>query len=216
MPDNAWIFEQATRLATAVQHTFGQCCEAVVHDFSNLDSSLIFMAGNVTGRTTGAPITDMVLKELRRDGDGVRDTHGYRTTSRDGRVLKSSSIYLRDDLGRVIGCMCINVDITGFLNTLSLLEELTTIEKIQEDERSETFATSVVETVGSMVEEAIASRGKQAPDMSKQEKVQLVEHLERQGVFLIKGSVGEVASYLGVSKFTVYNYLQEVRNNAAA
>ena len=47
--------------------------------------------------------------------------------------------------------------------------------------------------------------------MTFSEKVQLVQSLEFQGAFLFRGAVDFVAKSLGVSKFTVYNYLKEVR-----
>jgi predicted transcriptional regulator YheO len=47
--------------------------------------------------------------------------------------------------------------------------------------------------------------------MSKQEKIQFVELLESHGAFLLKGAVEYVAKSLGVTKYTIYNYLKEVR-----
>ncbi|MGA8941105.1 MAG: helix-turn-helix domain-containing protein, partial [Thermoactinomyces sp.] len=47
--------------------------------------------------------------------------------------------------------------------------------------------------------------------MSVDEKVECVRLLEEKGAFLIKGATEYVAHALGVSKFTVYNYLQKVR-----
>ena len=47
--------------------------------------------------------------------------------------------------------------------------------------------------------------------MSMEEKIQLVRILEDQGVFQIKGVINQVALLLGVSNFTVYNYLKKIR-----
>jgi predicted transcriptional regulator YheO len=49
--------------------------------------------------------------------------------------------------------------------------------------------------------------------MTKEEKVGLVASLNYEGAFLIKGSVGFVAKAMGVSIYTVYNYLKEIRSS---
>lgn len=206
------IFDQAKAVAQAIHNTFGKNCEVVIHDLSDYNNSLIYMAGNVTNRDLGAPITDMVVKELKNEGDNAKDSYNYRTTSQDGRVLKSSSVYLRDMTGHIIGCLCINFDITAFLDAHSLLTEFSHFTE-DEEEKKETFASSVSDTVNAMVEEALNHFGKMPPTMNKQEKVHLVHILDRQGLFMIKGAVGQLAKILGVSKFTIYNYLQEVRTD---
>ena len=47
--------------------------------------------------------------------------------------------------------------------------------------------------------------------MTKEEKVKVVEMLDDRGIFLVKGAVDVVALALAVSKYTVYNYLEEAR-----
>jgi predicted transcriptional regulator YheO len=49
--------------------------------------------------------------------------------------------------------------------------------------------------------------------MNVDEKTQLTGQLEENGTFLLKGAVEQVAQMMGVTKFTVYNYLKKVRNN---
>lgn len=44
-------------------------------------------------------------------------------------------------------------------------------------------------------------------DLGRKEKQQLVRHLEERGAFALRHGVETVASALGVSRFTVYNYL---------
>ncbi|WP_336989646.1 helix-turn-helix domain-containing protein [Bacillus infantis] len=50
--------------------------------------------------------------------------------------------------------------------------------------------------------------------MQLEEKVECVRQLEEKGAFLIKGATDYVANVLGVSKFTVYNYLQKIRTES--
>ncbi len=50
------------------------------------------------------------------------DALNYRGKTRMGRSLRSSSIYLRDDRGKLIGAMCINMDITGLIEAQQLID----------------------------------------------------------------------------------------------
>jgi predicted transcriptional regulator YheO len=47
--------------------------------------------------------------------------------------------------------------------------------------------------------------------MSTDEKIELVKEMEISGVFQIKGAVDQLALFMGVSKYTVYNYLKKIR-----
>ncbi len=48
--------------------------------------------------------------------------------------------------------------------------------------------------------------------MAKEDKIELVRIFEERGVFLVKGAVEYVAEVLNVSRYTVYNYLDEIRH----
>ena len=47
--------------------------------------------------------------------------------------------------------------------------------------------------------------------MSRDDKIAVVSYLESRGAFLIRYSVDRVASLLQISKFTVYNYLDQIK-----
>ncbi len=47
--------------------------------------------------------------------------------------------------------------------------------------------------------------------MSTDEKIRLVKILETKGAFQVRGVINQVALRLGVSNFTIYNYLKKIR-----
>ena len=47
--------------------------------------------------------------------------------------------------------------------------------------------------------------------MRRHEKIELIRFMDEKGIFLMKGSVEKVAEQLGISKVTVYSYLDEVK-----
>ena len=214
MKEKDLIFQTLEQLADAIAKIFGRHCEVVVHDLTNptdLSHSLIYVAGDVTHRKPGAPITDMLVKTLHEEGNKVKDQYNYRTTTKDGRILKSSNIYIRNSHGKVIGALCINFEITEFLNSVSFLQSFVRTEDGDTSLKKETFASSVSETIGSLIEQAVVTMGKQPAAMSTIERMKFIKLLEHSGTFHIKGAVEYVARLMGVTKFTVYRYLQDIR-----
>lgn len=205
-------FDNFIRLAAVLVKTFGRNCEVAIHDFSQLPHSLVHIEGNVTQRTPGAPITDLVVRALRRDGDQIEDFYNYKTVTKGGRSLKSSTMFIRNGKGQVVGTFCVNFDITGLLNTASSIENFVQPTDLKENSHRETFASSLNETIESLMDETVKAMGRMPVAMSREEKIELVENLEFKGAFLLRGAVEFVAKAMGVSKYTVYNYLKEVRS----
>jgi predicted transcriptional regulator YheO len=78
---------------------------------------------------------------------------------------------------------------------------------VEEGGPTETLATSVNDVLEHLVEQAVADVGKAPAHMTREEKIQVVKTLEKQGAFLIRGAAEYIAKTLGVSRYTVYNYL---------
>ena len=205
MKEKDLIFQTLKQLADAIVSIFGRHCEVVFHDLTHLadlSHSLIHVAGDVTHRKPGAPITNVVVKSLHEEGNEVKDQYNYRTTTRDGRILKSSNIYIRNSRGKVI----------EFLNTMSLMQSFVRTEDSDISLKRETFASSANETIDSLIDQAVAEMGKQPSAMSTLERTKFIELLEHSGTFHIKGAVEYVARLMGVTKFTVYRYRQDIRS----
>ncbi|KKK39760.1 hypothetical protein WQ57_00210 [Mesobacillus campisalis] len=206
---NAQIFSLAKRTADMLVKMFGSRCEVAVHDFTDLKHSLVYLAGNVTGRKVGAPITDLVLTELRKGPADIQDIPNYKTSARNGTVMKSSTVFLRDSEEKVIGALCINYDVTQMLLFTNDMEEFLGVDPSQA--KAENFHTTVQEVIHDMVDQVVSGFKKAPAHLLLEEKVECVRLLEEKGAFLIKGSTEYLASVLGVSKFTIYNYLQKIR-----
>lgn len=194
-------------LADGLAETLNPFCEVVLHDLSDPGQSLIYIAGNLTNRELGGTATDLVLKELKKHGDDIEDIIGYEGTSVDGKVYKSSTIFIREK-GKVIGCYCINIDITYFKLAINMLGKFCAF---NDESPKERFSTNIKDTFESITGEVIAAVGKPLTIMSKEDKMQIVGELEERGLFMVKGSADSVANKLNVSKFTIYNYLEEHR-----
>ncbi|MBD1221074.1 helix-turn-helix transcriptional regulator [Virgibacillus halodenitrificans] len=204
------IFDQAIRTADILVKMFGAKCEVAVHDFSNLESSLIHLAGTITGREIGSPITDLVLEQLR--SENVTDFANYKTTSNKGLVMKSSTVFLRDSEDTVIGALCINIDISLLIQIGGEIKDF--ISFADNEQSKESFHTDVHDVIETMTNQALQKYHKAPALLDTEEKIEVVRELESKGAYLIKGATEYSASVLGVSKFTIYNYLQKIRTES--
>ncbi|MBZ4688208.1 MAG: YheO domain protein [Clostridiales bacterium] len=198
-------------IAKSIADTFGNNCEVVVHDFKYPEKSLVYIAGNVTGRKLGAPITNLVLETLKKRGNDAPNLIGYKTSTKDGKILKSSTIFIRDDNGKIIGCMCLNLNITDLVTCKEILEKFIKINDTDENFSKEEFYVDVNEALETIIKNVLKDYHTPIQLMEKDDKLYVVKKLDEKGVFLVKGAVDQVASVLGVSRYTIYNYLEEVR-----
>ncbi|MBC7331370.1 MAG: PAS domain-containing protein [Synergistetes bacterium] len=187
----------------------GEDYELLLHDISRPESSVIKVSGNLTGRKEGAPLTDLVLRLLRR-GEPLRSLLNYRASAPDGRPLRSSTLFIRDSKGNVIGCLCVNQDVSFLFR---LREEVAKrLEGIQgEGEARESFFDSVTSLLSNAVSNVLARIGIPVSEMRKKHRMEVLKMLDQEGVFLVRGAVEYVASRLGISKYTLYSYLKEIK-----
>ncbi|MCR2803371.1 helix-turn-helix transcriptional regulator [Paenibacillus soyae] len=197
-------------LAKGIAAQFGEQCEVVIHDWSKpFESTIVAIEnGHVTGRKVGDPSTNLGLEIMRgsRDGD---NRHNYITQTADGRLLRSSSMYVKNSAGQIIGAVCINMDITDIMAAEKALHSLTGSGGAMV---RESFVSSVNELLDSLLIEAQEAIGKPPAQMNKEDKIRLIQLLDQKGAFLIKKSGERICSHLGISKFTLYNYLEESKS----
>jgi len=205
-------------LVKTIAHMFGQNCEVVLHDFSTLQHSIVAIEnGHVTGRKIGAPITDFALSTLRKGGYGKKKEDkivNYKTKTKDGKILKSSTVFIRDDQKKIVGCLCINYDLTEHLMFNKVMGEFcTTIDFDNEKskEEKETFVGDVYEVLKDIIRKTIDEVGKPVSIMQKGDKLMVVKIIDEKGGFLIKGAISQTADEICVSRYTIYNYLEELK-----
>ena len=97
-----------------VATVFGNNCEVVLHSFEDLGHTVTKIAnGHVTRRKVGSPMTDFGLEIISKADTLGKDVVGsYYTQLDDGRQLKSASMLVRDSRGKLIGMLCINMDLS--------------------------------------------------------------------------------------------------------
>ena len=204
-------------IAAGIVKLLGKDLEVSIHEFSKStpESSIIHVEGKVTNRRQGNPETMIIPKNLRTYPDSVLDLVGFKTITKDGRILKSNKIYIRNDRNDIIGCFCIKCDITEQLNYKNYLEQTTTVQDSfhNPDDSQEFSDPDVIAIVDTLIEKVISSMVITDGTISKEDKMRVVNALDLKKIFLVKGAVDRVAIVLGVSRYTIYNYLEQHRVN---
>ena len=202
-------FERATweQLAKGITGHFGESCEVVIHDFTqDMDHTIVYIEnGHVTGRKVGDGSSKIVLESLNKPPDELKDRINYRTQTEDGKILKSTTLYIRNEQGDVVGLFSINLDITSFMKADRTLKELIGIE--DDTEEVDCIHNGVMSTLNDLIGLSVKLVNKPVGEMTRDDKIKAIKFLQDSGAFLIKKSGDKVSKFFGVSKFTLYNYI---------
>ena len=201
------------QLAHGLAIQFGSSCEIAIHDLKtkDLEKSIVYIEnGHVSNRQTGDGPSGIVLETLQSDPSTIHDKLSYLTKTEDGRILKSSTFYIRDDDGSISYIFSLNYDITAFTAASTAIQSLiATKDKLPDltGDSPRQITHNVNELLDLLIEQAVAKVGKPVAMMNKDDKVAVVQYLDHAGALLITKSGDKVSSYLGISKFTLYSYM---------
>ena len=201
------------QLAHGLAIQFGSSCEIAFHDLKtkDLEKSIVYIEnGHVSNRQTGDGPSGIVLETLQSDPSTIHDKLSYLTKTEDGRILKSSTFYIRDDDGSISYIFSLNYDITAFTAASTAIQSLIATKDNLPDLTGDSprqITHNVNELLDLLIEQAVAKVGKPVAMMNKDDKVAVVQYLDHAGAFLITKSGDKVSSYLGISKFTLYSYM---------
>ncbi|GAA2659136.1 MULTISPECIES: transcriptional regulator [Actinosynnema] len=184
--------------------TFGRSCEVVLHDYRVPEHSVVAVAGEVTGRHVGGAMSEIGLSVLAR-GDDAEPIVGQLTRTPSGRLVKSSTLPLRDARGRVFGALCVNLDATALQQVGDLLSDLL-------GGTAQPMPTTFTDDVEQVLDAVIRAETPGDPAaLPRADRLPLIAALDRRGVFRLRGAAPKVAARLGVSRASLYADLAECR-----
>lgn len=211
-PDQyALLFKALGVVTETIAGTFGPDCEVVLHDLRYPRTSVIKVVnGHVTGRVVGQGIRDLVgiLRSPRFHNDQLIN---YPLPTEKVKAVKSSTALIRDEEGEVLAAICINWDLTPLRNARSFLDELSrTFDTDGAEVVADHQPPDVSQTLDQLIQNIIGEYGSPA-SLGKDDRLRIVQFLDGRGAFLIKGALDRVAEALGVSRYSIYKYLEELR-----
>ena len=210
-PADRMILESYKTMAEGLSDYLGSGYEIVLHSLENLDRSVIkILNGYHTGRREGAPITDLALEMLSR----IKETGGdppyisYFTKNKRDEPLKSTTIAIHGERGRVIGLMCMNF----YLNTplADVIRSLTPRQHQPPESIPEIFSDNIGDVIDAtvrQVKEQVCANEKIPANLKNRA---IVSELYEKGIFSLKDSVVRTAELLSISKNTVYLHLRNL------
>lgn len=204
------MLEALKRIARGVAMQFGSNCEVVIHEITEKSaySSIVAIEnGHVTGRKVGDGPSHIVLEQLgHADDDSAEDHLCYLTRTKDGKILKSSSVYIRDADGKICAIFCINFDVSAWQMFEGMVHELVTPD-VQERKEPERITLNVTDLLEDLIRQADELVGKPVALMNKDDKVKAIRYLNKSGAMMITKSGDKIAKHFGISKYTLYSYL---------
>lgn len=199
------------QLAIGLAAQFGSNCEVLVHDLSevNINHSIVHIEnGHVTNRQVGGGPSPIVLDTISHHPKNPIDQLAYLTQTENGRILKSSTLFIKDEEGNPIYIFSINFDITNLLAIDNSLSSLISCPSEQDKTTTPKRITcDVSNLLDELIQQSVDLIGIPAPLMSRDDKIKAINFLNDAGAFLITKSGDKVSKYFGISKYTLYSYV---------
>ena len=200
--DREEAFEFLDRTARGIAEMFGSSCETLVHDMGVPSHPILSIYnGHVSGRTVGSTqdVTG-VEQDLHLDSDVVN----LLAVTPSGQQTKSSTFTIKgEDYHLGFG---INYDFTPLAYANRVLLDLMHTEVDFHSAVYNARDTGISE----LFDAALLRVGKPAREMNKADRLRVIEYLKNMDAFSYRRAVPYVAAHLGVSRYTIYKYLDEV------
>lgn len=195
--------------------------EILLHDLDRPEHSVIAIVnGHLSGRRVGSPILAApeqdqgfkALMQASRDQQGCDPVvlNDY-PTSLKGRSLRSATAIFRDSGGHPFASLCVNTDLTGLDAAMAFLRHFQPLGAAGV-EQTPGDAADLPQLMAEIIEDALQRSGQGR--LNKQAKVEAVRLMQERGLFIVKGGVEKAADALGVTRYTIYNYLEQLRGDA--
>ncbi len=203
------------RFLNHIATLFGEGCEIVLHDFTgDYDSTIVHIVnGQVSGRKIGDCPSSFFFEHLVNGEIQMDDKPVYFNTTQKGKMLKSSTTFLRDKNNKIVGSVCINFDVTSFFSAQSMLDSFLNYgeQKNNSPQEGEILVSNVNELLEYYLIQCEKEIGKPAAVMQKEEKMKALEYLDKKGALQISKASIRLCQFFQISKFTLYHYLDEIR-----
>lgn len=216
------ILDYYKKLVEFLGQVMGEHTEVVLRDCRKPNHDIIAIAnGHVSGRTIGAPITDFTLSILANEEWKEKDyVANYVGKAAPNKRLRSSTYFIREN-GKLVGQLCINMDLEPYEQLMDSIRDLSgmnamqgmdtagvvcegPVENFTEDVIGDMMSRAVVQVVGSC--DAIVRER-----LTQDDRIRIISELNRAGLFQMKGAVGAVAEYLYCSEASVYRYQSKLQ-----
>lgn len=228
------ILQQYTVIVDFLGKTLGPDYEVVLHDLNPDHNEIVAIAnGHISGRNVGGPLTDAVLKMLTGKSYLTKNfISNYKGVTENGHILRSSTMFIKDESGTPVGLLCINFDDSRFTEIHKKLLSVVHPQEFWEtssmiykpvsdpskpvsaelDSITENFSMDIPSLMQKIFDDATVSLTTPIDRLNQNEKKEIIQKLQERGMFQLKGAISYVARRFCCSSATVYRYLSDLSN----
>ena len=191
--------------------------EIILYDLKHI---IYIINGDISGRQTGDMLSTTMKTLLQnKESADKKWISNYRALSANGKILRCSTFYIKDEKGKPVGALNINFDDNRYRELSNLVFSLChpdnyvskniSIEIKGNDEQA-VFS----ENISNTIDEVLKRIDKSLPfsKLSHSEKLDIIRQLYQKGIFSMKGAIKTVGHRLSCSPASMYRYLETVKN----
>lgn len=199
------FIEFLTDFCSLIADMFGDNCEVVLSDIDNEERTVLaIFNGHVSGREVGSPMLDIVKQRIENSADGYFINYDMRETLK--KNIKSSTISTEFN-GRNFA-ICINYDCEDITKINKTIQSFLTMADSKEEHQSFDYADDNI--IKNSIENIVTNIGKPMSMMNKQDRLEVISKLNQMGILKMQKSIPENAKIMGISRYTIYNYMKEL------
>ena len=195
-------------LLTLLSAQMGSNTEVVLYDLTGSAPKLIDIRnGHISGGAAGI-YDDLLCAQGSWPFGSGQTPYNIICTMESGLVLRCSATCIYSDEGIPIGCICLKQDITRALDAERLIHNLNQYH----GDPGSTFSSDINGVLENLIFEASNKIGVPYNEMTKENRIEFIRFLDQRGAFLVTKAGDRICSLLGISKYTMYSYLDIARN----
>ena len=190
--------------------------EIIVYDLKQI---LYIINGNISGRKSGDLLSPTMKSILQREESAKEEWQAnYRALSANGKILRCSTLFIKDESGKTVGGVNINFDDNRYKELSNLIFSLChpdhyVSKNISIEIKGNDEQTFFSENISNTIDEILNRINKSLPfsDLSHSEKLDIIRQLYQKGIFSMKGAIKTVGNRLSCSPASMYRYLNIVK-----
>lgn len=211
------LLDALSEIVSGLEPLLASNTELVVHDLRKPEASVVAIAnGHISSRRVGdaivaGPRQDEALKALVKNvvdpaAPFISASDIYETQTRVRSSVRSISVLLRDSDGRAFGGVCMNVDHSDLIELQRIAGDLIKTARVLPEPEQNTLESAIRE----IVENSVKEIDRPLHALTKDDRKSIIKSMRDKGLFLARSGVDIAASRLNISRFTVYNYINEI------
>lgn len=202
-------FDNYKNIADGIATLFFPHAEVILHDLKT--QTVAYIANNISKRKLG---DDSALEELAGALESVDSFGPYEKLNWNGQKIRSISTVLKDDKGKAIAILCINLNFAVLESARDALISFFQPGRIMPQPEA-LFRDDWQERINTFLHSWLNAQHLSLSTLSMKHKRALVQALYAEGGFDGRSSADYVANVLNMGRATVYKYVRELREHVS-